>query len=330
MRRRTIFLLFSMVALARAAEPARLLVLHKAASTLGFYTPEGKLLAQVAVGRHPHEMALSRDGRFVYITDNGTMRIEDAGQGGNTVSVVDVKTRKRIATISLGKFHRPHGLDLDAQSGRLLVTTENPDRLLLIDLASRSVLRTYDTGGKTAHMVVWGPDRRYAYVSNAGSGTVAAIQLDSGGVKTIPVGQRPEGSARSPDGRWIYVVNRESHRLTILDPARNEAVGEIPTGRGPVRVAVTPDGRTLVYALIHDGAVEFADPAARRVLATVKLEGSPVSLSLSPDGERAWAAVQDRDTVYCVSVKERRILRSFRTPQGSGPDPVIELPERVF
>jgi YVTN family beta-propeller protein len=199
MRRRTIFLLFAMVALARAAEPARLLVLHKAASTLGFYTPEGKLLAQVAVGRHPHEMALSRDGRFVYITDNGTMRIEDAGQGGNTVSVVDVKTRKRIATISLGKFHRPHGLDLDAQSGRLLVTTENPDRLLLIDLASRSVLRTYDTGGKTAHMVVWG----------AGSALRLCQQCGLGDGRGDPAGQRRgQDDPRRPAARKQRPLSR--------------------------------------------------------------------------------------------------------------------------
>ncbi|MGB9605544.1 MAG: hypothetical protein ACPL88_06660, partial [Bryobacteraceae bacterium] len=51
----------ALATLAFAGEQARLLVLHKAASTLGFYTLEGKLLAQVPVGRHPHEMSLSAD-----------------------------------------------------------------------------------------------------------------------------------------------------------------------------------------------------------------------------------------------------------------------------
>ncbi|MGC8794320.1 MAG: beta-propeller fold lactonase family protein [Bryobacteraceae bacterium] len=318
----------ALATLAFAGEQARLLVLHKAASTLGFYTLEGKLLAQVPVGRHPHEMSLSADGRLVYITDNGTMRIEDVAEGGNTVSVVDIEARKKIGEISLGRFHRPHGIDLDPRTGHLLVSTENPDRLLLIDPAARRILRTYDTQGKTAHIAIWGPGGRYAYVSNAGSGTVAAIELAGGGVKLIRAGDRPEGSARAPDGRFIYVANRESHRITVIDPARNEAVGEIATGRGPVRVAVTPDGRMLVYALIHDQAVEFANAVSRKVLGSVKLEGPPVSLSLSRDGERAYAAVQDRDRVYCVSVRERRILRSFGTPTGAGPDPVRELPEK--
>lgn len=58
----------------------------------------------------------------------------------------------------------------------------------------------------------------------------------------------------------------------------------------------------------------------------VKPEYRPVSLSPSRDGRRADAAVPERDTVYCLSVPERRILRSLRTPAGAGPDPVIELP----
>ncbi len=326
MRRRFFLVALAWAAFLRAGETPGLLVLHKAAGTLGFYSLEGRLLAQVEVGRHPHEMALSADGRLAYITDNGVMRIEDAGPGGNTVSVVDIGAQKKIGEISLGEFRRPHGIDLEPRSGRLLVTTENPDRLLLIDPLGRRVVRIYQTGGKTAHMVVWGADGRYAYVSNAGSGTVAAIELETGRVMLIGTGQRPEGSARSPDGKFIYVVNRESHRISVIDAARNQAVGELATGRGPVRVAVTPDGGTLVYALMHDEAVEFADTTSRRVLGSVKVQGRPVSLSLSRDGRRAYAAVQERDTVYCISVGERRVLRTFRTPQGAGPDPVIELP----
>ncbi len=310
------------------AQEAGLLVLHKAASTLGFYTMEGKLLAEVAVGRHPHEMTLSADGRLVYITDNGTMRIEDSGQGGNTVSIVDIATRKKVGEISLGEFHRPHGIAWEPATGRLLVTTEAPDRLLLVDPQGRRVLRTYETQGKIAHMVAPGPKGRFAYVSHAGSASVAAIELSSGRVRLIATGERPEGSVRSPDGRRIYVANREGGRVTIIDTGTNEAVGEIVTGKGPVRVGLTPDGRTLVWALIHDEAVEFADAGSGKVTGRVKLGGRPVSLSVSPDGRRAYAAVQDQDTVYVISIADRKILRSFKTAAGAGPDPVLEIPRR--
>ena len=307
-----------------SADPL-LMVLHKGASSLGFYRTTGEHVADVAVGAHPHEMVLGSGGRIAYITDNGTMKIEEAGAGGNTVSIVDLAARRRTGQIRLGKYRRPHGIDLDEKTGHLAVSTELPDQLLIIDTRTRRILKRFDPKGKTAHMVKFGHGARWAYVSNSSSASVAAIDLATGQVKLIPTGERPEGSVLSPDGGYLYVTNREGHSITIIDTSKNEAAGEIKTGRGPVRIAVTPDGRELVYALMHDRKVEFADPESRKVLGQVALGGDPVSLHLSPDGKLAFASAQNDDTVYVVSVPERKIVRQFKTAAGAGPDPVMQV-----
>jgi hypothetical protein len=49
-------------------------------------------------------------------------------------------------------------------------------------------------------------------------------------------------------------------------------------------------------------------------------------MTLSPDGNYAYIGVQDQDTVAIVSVHDRKIVRTFKTPQGAGPDPVLALP----
>jgi len=319
------FLLCTWLCLPAVAAEPQLIVLHKAASSLGFYAPDGRHLADVPVGKHPHEMALSPDGRYAWITDNGTMRIEDAGTGGNTVSIVDLRERRKVGEVPLGEFRRPHGIDLDPKTGLLAVSTELPDRLVLIDTKTRRVTKHLDTQGRTSHMVKWAAGGRWAFVSNSTSANVAAIDTETGAVKLIPATARPEGSALSPDGKTLHVVNREAARITLIDIAARQVAGEISTGNGPVRIAVTPDGRQLVYALMHDKAVEFADPAARRVLARVALEGRPVSLTLSRDGKLAFASAQDDDTVYVISVAARKIERKYKTAPGAGPDPVLEI-----
>lgn len=309
---------------ALAADPV-LLILHKGASSLGFYTPAGQLVDSVDVGKHPHEIVLSPDGRFAYTSDNGTMRIEEAGTGGNTVSIVDLAARKKAGEISLGGFRRPHGLDVDAAGGRLAVTTELPDRLLLIDLKSNRVVKDFDTKGKTSHMVTLGPGAKWAYVSNSGSANVSAVNLQTGDVVMIPCGERPEGSALSKDGREVYIANRESRSITVIDTASNKAVGTIQTGNGPVRVRSTPDGKMLVYAAMHDRAVEFADTATRKVVGKVALPAKTgiVSLQLSRDGRYATASAEEDDTVYVISVADRKVERTIKTAQGTGPDPAI-------
>lgn len=315
---------FLLAILAAAALPGgELLILHKGGNSLGFYSEDGRLLQTVAVGQHPHEMVLSPDGKLVYITDNGTMRIEQAGAGGNTISIVDIAARKKVGEISLGEYRRPHGIDLDAESGRLAVSTELPDRLLLLDVATRKAVKNLDTKGRTSHMVRFGPGARYAYVSNSGSANVAAIDLASGAVKLIPAGQRPEGSVASADGKYFYAACRESAEIVIIDTSKNELVGRIATGKGPVRIAMAPDGR-LVYATMHEPGVEISDPVTRKVVARIPLKHPVVSLGLSRDGRRAYASAEDQQIVYVISIPDRKILREIRTAPGMNPDPVIE------
>lgn len=305
---------------------SQLLILHKGASSLGFYSPEGEQLAVVPVGTHPHEMILSADGSKVYNTDNGTMAIEIEGAGGNTVSITDIASRTRVGVVDLGEYHRPHGIDLDPGTGLVYVSTENPDQLVVVDPNEQKVVKTYDTGGETAHMVKLGPEAKWAYVSHSNSKNVGAVNLETGEVKLIAAGERPEGSDLSPDGKLLYVVNRESAEITIIDTATQEAVGSIKTGNGPVRVKTAPDG-TIVYALMHDSAMGFADPATREQVATVPLGGQPVSLDLSEDGRYAFASAQDIQTVYVVAVAAQEVIREIRVPDEMFPDPVIALPE---
>ena len=308
-----------------AAEPA-LVVVEKISGHLGFYTATGALVKEVKLGEHPHEMIFSPGGKLVYISDNGILWMTDPGAGGNTISIVDVARQERVGVIDLGEYRRPHGLDIDPKTGRMVSTIENPDGMVLIDLPSRKVLRKYDVQGADPHMVLFGPKAEYAYVSNTASGTLAAVHLESGEVKLIPVGARPQGGVRSHDGKHIYLTVSDANGIAIVDTEVRERVGFIPTGRGPNRIQLTPDGETLVYSMQTDQAVGFADVADRRQTHVIPLSGPPLSLNMTADGRLAYAGIQEQGKVVIISVPERRIVHSFWTPKNAGPDPVLPIP----
>ena len=322
--------LFTMLALVFACSAeGELLVLHKGHSSLGFYSDKGEWIASVPVGAHPHEMVFSTDGRFAYTTDNGTMRIEQAGTGGNTVSIIDLKERRKVGEISTGEFRRPHGIDIIRSTGQLLVSAELPDQLLLLDPVKRQVIRTWPTEGKTAHMVVATPDGRYAFISNSTSGNVSAIELATGKVKLISTGARPEGSVMSKDGKRLYVCNRDAAHISVIDTDKLAVVQTIKTRPGPVRIALTPDQRYVVYGLLDERGVEWADVQTGQIAGHVPLPaalGQIVSLHLSHDGRTAYAANENMDTVYAVSLADKKIQHSFKTAKGHSPDPVVPKP----
>jgi YVTN family beta-propeller protein len=311
-----------------AAQNFPLAIVEKKAGMLGFYSPEGKRLAGVKLGEHPHEIVLAPDGRTAYISDNGILWMQYAGEGGNTISIVDVRNRTKLGTIDLGNYRRPHGLALDAKRNRLLSTIENPDGLLLIDLNTRKVLRKFDVQGEDPHMVLLSPDGETAFVSNTSTNTIAAIHLETGKTKLIPTDKRPQGGVLSKDGKLIYMTNSDGNSITIIDVARQENIGRIATGKGPNRIALTPDGKTLVFSMQAGEAVGWVDITARKQTLEVKLPGPPLSMTFSPDAQYAYIGVQDHDTVTVVSVSGHTIIKSFKTPAGAGPDPVLALVSR--
>lgn len=303
------------------SEPV-LVVGEKVSNTVGFYTLDGRRLGETEAGKHPHEIVLSPGGDYAYVSDNGILWMTDAGEGGNTISIIDVGRRRRTGVIDLGNYRRPHGMDIDPRSGRMVVTIENPAGLLLVDPRERKVLRYYDVKGESPHMVRFGADGKYAYVSNTGSATLAAVELETGAVTLIPVGARPQGAVLSRDGKLLYLTNSEGNSISIIDTAKHEQIGTIATGKGPARIGLTPDGKTLVYNLQNGNAVGFADVAAARQAATVDLAGPPLSLQLSSDGRTAYSGVQSLDKIYVVSVPDRKIIRVIEGKKGSGPDAV--------
>ena len=308
-----------------AAEKPDIAIVEKPGGAVSFFTKDGRELARVRVGNFPHEAALSRDGRLLYVSNNGVLWMTEDAMGGNTISVLDVQAMKKLYDIDLGRFHRPHGIALLPSTNDLLATTERPFGLVRIDPAARKVVRDYDVKGKSPHMVFPAPGGDWAFVSDSDSDAVAAIELSSGKVKLISAGAGPQGGVFSPAGDLLYVTATNSNQVSIIDVKAQSVAGAIPTGKGPARVAVTPDGKTLVYNLGFEPGVGFADVAARKQTAVVSLPGRPLSLTMTRDGRTAFAGVQDQDKVFIISVPDRKIERVIELPKGSGPDPVIPL-----
>lgn len=304
-----------------------LLISQKASKTVAWYTLDGELLGEASVTDHPHEIVLSPDGERLYVTDNGVMQIEFAGEGGNKVSIIDVPGRQKIGEVDLGEWRRPHGIAL-CGDGTLLATSEAPDQLLVIDATEQKIVRTFDTGGETPHIVRCSEDSTQAYVSNARSRTVARIDLETGERELLETGDRPEGSCLSPDYATLYVVHRDGDKIVAIDTADWSILGEIATPGQPVRCGVSGDGQTIAYGLFEGSAIGFADASEMAEVNRVATIGPAVSLEMADDGETALACAQEQDTCYVVSVPERSITNTIQVSAGSGPDPMLLLQPR--
>ena len=304
---------------------SQLAVVEKKAGKVGFYTLDGKRVGEVEVGTFPHEMAFSPDRKFLYVTDNGMLWMTDKGEGGNTISIIDVAARKKTGVIDLGNNRRPHGLAV-LPSGEIVVTIENPYGLLRVDPVARKVVRKYDVGGESPHMVMLGSGARTAWVSDSGSGTIAILDLASGAIqKILATGKNTQGCVMSRDGKRVFVTNSASNSISVVDVKSLRVEKEIATGDGPNRIFLTPDEKTLLYSFQAGAGMGFADIASGKETARVPLPGQPLSLQVSADFKTAYLGIQDSDKIVVISVPERKIVRVLDTPAGSGPDSIEVL-----
>ncbi|MBM3501252.1 MAG: c-type cytochrome, partial [Armatimonadetes bacterium] len=135
----------------------------------------------------------------------------------------------------------------------------------------------------------------------------------------INVGKRPSGLALTADGSRLYVCNRMSDDVSIVDLAAKKELARVPAVREPVHAAVTPDGKLLFVAnLLPLGRnddpklaadVTIVDTEKAEVVGQVRLPTGCTDVGeicVSPDGK----------FVYVVSVLARFLVPPTQITRG--------------
>jgi YVTN family beta-propeller protein len=94
-------------------------------------------------------------------------------------------------------------------------------------------------------------------------------------VGKINVGSQPWGVAVTADGSRVYVTNKGSGNVSVIDAYFRHVIATIPVGHEPSGVAVTPDGRYVYVANSADDTVSVIDPVANTVIKTLNVPGFP-------------------------------------------------------
>ncbi|MFW6206125.1 MAG: YncE family protein, partial [Gemmatimonadota bacterium] len=291
-----------------------LLVVNKSGSTLSFIDGRtGGEVATVETGHAPHEVAVSPDGRWAYVTDYGT-----GPAPGNTVTIVDVAARARVATIQLDEHTRPHGVAV-TEDGSVWVTTEGSRHVLKLDPETRTIALAAETGQEVTHMVVVASSHGRVYTANIGSGTTTAVDAGTGRVLGhLETGAGAEGLALSPDGDRVYVTNRSAGTLSEIDVATNTVVRTLAVGEFPIRVEVMPDGSRALVSNAQANELAVVDLAAWQVERRIPVGEMPVGIEIVPDGSRAYVANTQANRVSVVDLTTWRVIGEVTA--GEEPD----------
>jgi YVTN family beta-propeller protein len=262
------------------AQEGTLVVANRAGGSISLIDFPSRLeVARLAIGPIiPHEVAVSPDGRLALTAEYGP-----ESRHGRHVVLINIPEARIVGRIDLGPESRPHSVLFQRDGRRAVVTMQNSDRLAVIDLDGMKVMRTLPTGGREGHMVRLSPDGSRAYVTSRGAeGTLSVIFLEEDRPPVvIPTGAGAEGIAISPDGREVWVANRDDETISVIDTMSLTVVATVASRPAAGRVEIGPSGRAIVPNGGGGGPpvaqyLQLFDVKSRKMLAEMPLrDGKP-------------------------------------------------------
>ncbi|HTX37195.1 MAG TPA: YncE family protein [Bryobacteraceae bacterium] len=307
------FFLAAASAAAQVPSPA-LLVVNKEGSLAIVDPATRKVLGTVRTGDTPHEVAASADGRLAFVANYG------GAMPGNTISVIDLATRKELRRVDLGPLRRPHGL---AFAGGKLYFTAEVNRLIgRYDPAANRIDLLLGTGQITTHMIMVSPDLNHIYTANIGSDSISII--DAAGIENwnetvVPVGRGPEGFDITPDGRQLWAAHSRDGDVSVIDLFSKRVVRTFSAGtKRSNRLKFTPDGRLVLISDLDAGDLLVMERETRNEIKRIKLGHNPAGILITPDSARAYVAVTGDNDVAEINLKSLELSALIKT--GTGPD----------
>ncbi|MEI9813825.1 MAG: LssY C-terminal domain-containing protein [Acidobacteriota bacterium] len=308
------FLPFLLAALACAQTPSpALLIANKAEGSLVIVDPKTNAIkGRVNTGYQPHEVAVSADGKFAYVTNYG-----DAQQPGSSLSVIDLTsfTERRVG---LGDLRRPHGIFYS--NGMVYFTAEQSRAVARYDPATNKIDWTQPTTQNATHMVLLNKAGTRLFTANIASNTISIFDPTPTGQwrgEHVAVGPGPEALDLSPNERELWTAHSGDGGVSILN-IETHAVTMLPKiVQRPNRLKFTPDGKRVLISDIAIGELTVMDAATRKVTKRIKLGTLAEGIQITPDGVRAYVALEQDNEVAIVDLAKLSVIGRIKPGRGT-------------
>jgi DNA-binding beta-propeller fold protein YncE len=227
------------------------------------------LLVTIACSRGVQVNGTSATGA-VGATPTGTVIV--ANMGDNTATLIDVGSKRVIATLPTG-------------NGAHEVAVSNDGRW--------AVVSNYGVRGAPGNSLT---------VIDIGSATVT---------RTIDLGEfrRPHGSTFLPGDSLFAVTSEMSRAIVLVDFKRGVVVGSIPTNHPASHMlAMTADARRVFTTNVADGTVSELDLTGRKFVRELTVAPAVEGIAVTPRGEQVWVGSNQQKTVTLLDARSGTTL----------------------
>jgi YVTN family beta-propeller protein len=269
------------------------------------------------VGAQPVALALSADSALAYVANSGT----------NSISVLDLKTRRITGTIGAGE--QPVALHVSPDNKTLVIANRQDNSVSIIDPAT-GMLRAVFSGCPGASDVTILPDSTKAFAACSGGHQVMAIALARPAAHPaqpdrlealLDVGRDPVQLALKPDGGEVFVLNSLSDSISEVITGTNDVLGAYLMGADPVRGLVSADNSLLYVGNLNSQKVTIYSIDDGKRVGAIQVGDGPSALAFSAAGNLLFVVDSRSGDVAVVRTASSSLFTVLST--GRAPNAIV-------
>ena len=297
-----------------------LVILNKGEATATFIdVASGEAVARLPTGQGPHELAVTKDGRWAVSTDYS---------GGNSLTVFDIENVRVDSTIDLSGYSRPHGAFFLQGDTILAVTSEATSNVVLVNPFQSEIIGSIGTGASGSHMVAVTGDGGTLFTGNMAESSVSQLDVASRShTATFSVPGTPEAITVSQDGSEVWVGSNAEGVVSVVDIEAGRVTSPLSGFDWPYRILIVPSHDLVVIPDMGRHVVRFIQHSSRTDIETLSLpDEGPQGVVLTPDQGTLFLSLSMSGQIAVIDLETRQIVRrieSGATPDGIGWSPLV-------
>lgn len=302
--------------------------------TYSFNTLTGESeYVSVAKVDNPSYLTFSAGGRYVYaVTENGGVP-----SYANALSFDRESGKLKLINREQAKGASPCNIAVDSRNSHVVTANYGGGSISVFpvkgdgSLAPVSQVIRFDGKGPDPrqdkphlHCVMFSPDDRYLFAADLGTDRIYRYEVNRRGtgdfIRTgsmvsfkLPDGSGPRHFILHPSGRYMYLINEFSGRVTAFaynggslkefQSVEADSLG----AQGSADIRITPDGRFLYASnrLKGDGIAIFSISPQNGALTRIGYQDTgvhPRNIAVAPNGKFLLAACRDSNTVQVFEI----------------------------
>ncbi len=135
-------------------------------------------------------------------------------------------------------------------------------------------------------------------------------------IATVPVGRNPAAVGVNPTTNRIYVTNRFSNTVSVIDGASNSVIATVAVGVFPYGIGVNPNTHRVYVANFFSNTLMTIDGLSNTVVATTPMGSGPIGVGVNPNTGRIYVANHYKNNVSVIDTISQTVVATVTTEGG--------------